>query len=45
MSEEYTKMWDELGLDIEAHDGLLTVLKPLKDTAATLIRSLRRLNC
>lgn len=26
MNEEYTKMWDELGLDIEAHDGLLTVL-------------------
>lgn len=26
MSEKYTKMWEELGLDISAHDGLLKVL-------------------
>jgi len=26
MSEKYTKMWEALGLDISAHDGLLKVL-------------------
>lgn len=26
MSEDYTKMWEQLGLDISAHDGLLKVL-------------------
>ncbi|MBM3475687.1 MAG: 2-hydroxyacyl-CoA dehydratase [Armatimonadetes bacterium] len=26
MSADYTAMWQELGLDLEAHDGLLTVL-------------------
>jgi benzoyl-CoA reductase/2-hydroxyglutaryl-CoA dehydratase subunit BcrC/BadD/HgdB len=26
MSEKYEKMWEELGLDISAHDGLLKVL-------------------
>ena len=26
MSADYTTMWQELGLDLEAHDGLLTVL-------------------
>lgn len=26
MSEQYEKMWEELGLDITAHDGLLKVL-------------------
>ena len=26
MSSKYEKMWDELGMDIPAHDGLLTAL-------------------
>ena len=27
--DEYRKMWEELGLDLQAHDGLLEVLPPI----------------
>jgi len=29
MAEDYRKMWEELRIDLEAHDGLLGVLPPL----------------
>ena len=29
MADDYREMWQELGIDLEAHDGLLEVLPPL----------------
>jgi benzoyl-CoA reductase/2-hydroxyglutaryl-CoA dehydratase subunit BcrC/BadD/HgdB len=29
MADDYRKMWEELGIDLDAHDGLLEVLPPL----------------
>ena len=29
MADDYRAMWQELGIDLEAHDGLLGVLPPL----------------
>jgi benzoyl-CoA reductase/2-hydroxyglutaryl-CoA dehydratase subunit BcrC/BadD/HgdB len=29
MADDYRKMWEELGMDLDAHDGLLEILPPL----------------
>jgi len=29
MADDYRKMWEELGINLEAHDGLLEILPPL----------------